>query len=73
MTEVDRIIAKYFDMSCDLCENGYEANSLQQAQQHYMQVHQVIDGYIKCCDEKFKNKYAILEHIPCHMDESAFR
>lgn len=71
--EVDRIMAKYFDMSCDLCENSYEANSLQQAQHHYMQVHQVPDGYIKCCGLHFKTKYGILEHIPYHMDESAFR
>lgn len=72
-TEADRIVNQFFDLSCDLCNNGCESTSLQQTQYHYMHEHRMTDGYIKCCNMQFKDQHVILEHVPYHVDEAICR
>lgn len=69
--DIDRVIATHFDMSCDRC--NYTLSSLQEAQYHYINEHQVADGYIKCCGIRFKKNVNINGHILWHLKPDMFR
>lgn len=69
-TDEDRMIAQYFDMSCDICNQN--TASLAQARLHYQQEHDVYQGYIKCCNRKFKRRAYVLEHINWHLNPKLF-
>ncbi|XP_031622017.1 transcription factor grauzone-like [Contarinia nasturtii] len=68
--DIQRVVAEHFDMNCDLCGEDFVATSLVQSQFHYMNEHQVADGYIKCCDLRLKHQDQILEHVPYHLNEN---
>lgn len=66
--EIEQNFNKYFDMSCDLCSDGTNFNSLAQIKYHYLNEHQINDGYIKCCESmKLKTQDQILDHVPYHI------
>lgn len=66
------MIPDYFDMKCELCE-GVTFSDLTQAKSHYFQEHNIVRGYIKCCELKIKNFSELQEHIKWHSDPEIFR
>ncbi|XP_031622031.1 zinc finger protein 888-like [Contarinia nasturtii] len=64
-------IKLYFDMKCELCK--IEVSSLQHAKLHYLEEHDIPDGYIKCCDMKFRELKNINDHLQYHMNPSIFK
>lgn len=69
-TEEDLYIAQYFDMLCDLCTHGFR--SLVEARLHYREKHNIVEGYLKCCNKKFKRRGYIMEHINWHLNPKLF-
>lgn len=63
-------IREFFEMNCDVCK--IELTSLQHAKLHYLE-HGIPDGYIKCCDMKFKQIKDVNDHILYHIDPHIFR
>lgn len=69
--EVERVISEHFDMKCDRCDKVFK--SLQEAQFHYMDEHQIANGYIKCCGLVFRKTVNINGHILWHLNPGMFR
>lgn len=47
-------IQHLFDMRCEICKS--ELSSLQHAKLHYLDEHDISDGYIRCCEMKFRGR-----------------
>lgn len=66
-TEVEDVMAKYFDMYCDVCGFELSTLTLQEAQYHYKHEHNMPDGYVKCCGLRLKSHETINKHILYHL------
>lgn len=64
-------IQSLFDMQCDLCK--IELSSLQHAKLHYLDEHDISDGYIKCCDRQFREIKHIKDHLEYHKNPNIFK
>lgn len=64
-----------FDMKCDIeqCDINETFISLKDAKTHYADHHNIHDGYIKCCNTKFKFQLAAKEHIEWHINPTVFQ
>lgn len=59
-------LADLFNMNCDECAEVF--TSLQHAKLHYLEEHGNIDGYIQCCNVKFKTQKQVNDHLQYHLD-----
>lgn len=59
----DQRIRETANMFCDICQNLLD--SLREAKSHFKQAHG-IEGYIVCCDRKFKQRCRLVEHVNTH-------
>lgn len=59
-----------FDLKCDECP--IEFQTLNEAQVHYMNVHNNNRGYIKCCDVRLREDCMVKEHIAYHKNPAAY-
>lgn len=64
-------IKSFFDMQCEICK--IEMSSLQHAKLHYLEEHQIADGYIRCCDMKFRELKNIDDHLQYHINPNIFK
>jgi hypothetical protein len=60
----DQKIRETANMFCDTCSAPFE--SLRDARIHYKQAHNISEGYIVCCQRKFKQKCRLVEHVNTH-------
>ena len=65
--EDDKRIRSTACMFCDLCSAPLE--NLREAKTHYKKYHNT-DGYIMCCERKFKQRCRLLEHVNTHFNYS---
>lgn len=70
-TELTNKMLQVFDMSCDVCNQ--EFNSWVDARTHYPRKHNIVKGYLKCCNRKFVIKSDIIDHIQYHIDPTTFQ
>lgn len=70
--EIDKTLSEHFDMTCAEADCTAIYNSLQDAQQHYVDVHGV-DGFIRCCQSRFTRQRLVEEHIAWHLNSDVFR
>lgn len=64
-------IKMFFDMRCEICKT--ELSTLQHAKHHYLDQHDIPDGYIKCCEMKFRELKNINDHLQYHMNPNIFK
>lgn len=66
-------IDDFFKMECDLCD--FHVTSLEHAKLHYIEEHNISDGYLKCnCgDIKFKTNNSLYDHIEYHLGNNPDR
>lgn len=69
--EMEAKTAEYFQMNCDLCMHQF--GSWTDARTHYLDKHNVLKPFIRCCNRKFFLRSRIIEHINWHVDPSAFQ
>uniref|UniRef100_A0A182JCN0 C2H2-type domain-containing protein n=1 Tax=Anopheles atroparvus TaxID=41427 RepID=A0A182JCN0_ANOAO len=62
--ERDRMIDVFIGMRCELCQFGI-CQTFADLQQHYRTKHGV-QGYVRCCGEKFATQVAAAEHVLVH-------
>lgn len=62
---------QFFDMRCEKCET--EFSSLQHARLHYLEEHEISNGYIKCCGKKFGEVKQINEHLHYHQNPNNYK
>lgn len=58
-------------MSCSMCPTMFD--SIQNARQHYLEVHRLRNGYLRCCQIKMKSLTEVKEHIEWHSNPDLFR
>lgn len=61
----DQKIRETATMTCELCLAPFE--SLRDAKHHFKSQHG-IEGYIVCCDRKFRQRCRLLEHVNTHFN-----
>lgn len=72
--EVDKKLADYFRMNCDICSEKLE--SMVDIQQHFKNRHNINRGYLICNDcgkRKYKMRKPIIDHLTWHCDPNAFK
>lgn len=67
----DLVIPAYFDMNCDNC--SFVFKTYDEVRSHYLNVHNVNKGHIKCCNKRFRFKPEIRRHIESHEGVSKLR
>lgn len=65
------VIPTYFDMNCDNCSFVFE--TYDEVRSHYLNVHNVDKGHIKCCNKRFRFKPEIRRHIEWHEGATKLR
>lgn len=70
--EISNGLSEYFDMTCAEVDCSQIFDSLQHAQQHYLEAHGC-DGFIRCCQKLFTRQRLVEEHIAWHKDKNIFR
>lgn len=69
--EMEVRTAEYFQMNCDLCMHRF--SSWSDARLHYLDRHNILKPFLRCCNRKFFLRSRIIEHIIWHVDPSAFQ
>lgn len=69
--EMETKMSDYFQMNCDLCLQQF--GSWNDARSHYLDRHNVLKPFLRCCNRKFFLRSRIIEHIMWHVDPSAFK
>lgn len=57
---------EHFDMKCDICTKIFK--SFFEAKSHYAEEHNELKGYVKCCNKKMKEMWAVHDHISYHLN-----
>lgn len=68
--EMETKLADYFHMNCDLCMHRF--SSWSDARSHYLNRHNVLKPFLRCCNRKYFLRSRIIEHIIWHVDPSSF-
>lgn len=69
--EMETKMIDFFQMNCDLCL--YQFNSWNDARTHYMDKHNILKPFLRCCNRKFFLRSRIIEHVTWHVDPSSFQ
>lgn len=65
------LLLKYVEMKCDLCTQR-EFPSFSDVQRHFWAEHDQ-NGYVRCCNRKFRRLARILQHCRWHENPEAFK
>lgn len=63
----------YFDSTCDIEKCSASFVTYEEAREHYLHVHSIEHGYVRCCSGKFKWLPDIQSHILWHDNPDAFK
>lgn len=69
--EMEAKTADYFQMNCDLCLHHFE--NWNDARTHYLERHNILKPFLRCCNRKFFLRSRIIDHIVWHVDPTAFQ
>lgn len=67
--ESEKLIREHIKLDCEIC--SYSCVSYLDTMNHYRKTHNV-KGFLKCCDEKFKKRSLLVDHIKYHIDPKTF-
>lgn len=72
--DYEKFMLENFNMSCELC-SAKDFKSFFDVKTHYMDAHQMPDGYVKCCNPKRKFIYIsqVIDHIDYHLNPDALK
>lgn len=65
------LLLKYVQLKCDLCIDR-EFESFSDVQRHFWAEHEQ-NGYVRCCNRKFRRLARILQHCRWHENPEAFK
>lgn len=69
--EMESKTAEYFHMNCDLCLHQFSCWN--DARTHYLDRHNILKPFLRCCNRKFFLRSRIIEHVTWHVDPSSFQ
>lgn len=67
------VFPSYFDTTCDNpdCDTNFE--TYEQMRDHYLQIHSIEHGWVKCCNMKFKWLGNIKSHVAWHDNPQIYK
>lgn len=68
--EMETKLSDYFQMNCDLCMHRF--GSWSDARSHYLDRHNVLKPFLRCCNRKYFLRSRIIEHIIWHAEPDSF-
>lgn len=68
--EMETKLSDFFQMNCDLCMHRF--SSWSDARSHYLDRHNVLKPFLRCCNRKYFLRSRIIEHITWHADPTSF-
>lgn len=73
-TEEDdmKLVLKYVKMKCDICCHDETFNTFSDCKRHYRDVHNE-NGYVLCCNRKFRRIVRVVQHCIWHENPEAFK
>lgn len=72
LDENSQRLLKYIEMKCDVCCDGNLYETFADIQNHFLDVHQQ-NGYVMCCNRKFRRIGRVLQHCTWHENPEAFK
>ncbi|KAL9915386.1 transcription factor grauzone-like isoform 1-T1 [Glossina fuscipes fuscipes] len=67
---VDEEIAKFMSLHCEKCNE--EATNFRALNRHMRAEHNV-QGYVRCCNRKFRERGSLVEHIRAHLNPACYK
>lgn len=67
-----KLIMKYVKMKCDICCHDETFGSFSDCKRHYRDVHNE-NGYVLCCNRKFRRIVRVVQHCIWHENPEAFK
>lgn len=71
--EDNKRLLSYVQMKCDVCSDDRVFDSFSEIQTHFMNAHNQSNGYIICCNRKFRRIGRVLQHCTWHDNPEAFK
>lgn len=68
--EMETKLSDYFQMHCDLCMHRF--SSWNDARSHYLDRHNALKPFLRCCNRKYFFRSRIIEHVIWHVDPNYF-
>lgn len=62
----DQRIRETAQMACELCSE--KLDSLRDAKAHFKSLHFPLEGYLICCERKFRQRCRLVEHVNTHFN-----
>lgn len=72
LDEDNKRLLSYVQMKCDMCADDREFDSFSEIQNHFLDTHKQ-NGYIMCCNRKFRRIGRVLQHCTWHDNPEAFK
>lgn len=70
-SEMDVMISSFMKLECTICSID-PFSSFSALQAHFLKLHNTL-GYVQCCENKFKRRDRLYEHILFHKDPEIFK
>ncbi|XP_031638313.1 transcription factor grauzone-like [Contarinia nasturtii] len=72
LDEDNKRLLSYVQMKCDVCSDDRVYDSFADIQTHFLDIHNQ-NGYIICCNRKFRRIGRVLQHCTWHDNPEAFK
>lgn len=72
LDEDNKRLLSYVQMKCDVCSDDRVFESFSEIQNHFLDTHNQ-NGYIMCCNRKFRRIGRVLQHCTWHDNPEAFK
>lgn len=72
LDENNKRLLQYVQMKCDICSDDHIFDSFADIQSHFMDTHNQ-NGYVMCCNRKFRRIGRVLQHCTWHDNPEAFK
>lgn len=72
LDEDNKRLLSYVQMKCDVCSDDRVFDSFSEIQNHFLDIHNQ-NGYIMCCNRKFRRIGRVLQHCTWHENPESFK
>lgn len=66
----DELIRSTIGIECSECLKKF--STFEELLDHQRKTHGIEEGYIKCCNRKFRKRYVLIEHVNVHLDPEKY-
>lgn len=63
--------SRFFDLTCEHCPATF--TSFYDARHHYVSLHNISPGYVRCCTVKLRSRFEVMRHLTRHLDPEKYK